>query len=353
MARNEFPINYGMTAELIPLFKKELEFCKVKSDETVALFYDSRTNPHYPAAFMGAAMDIGADVFGIQVPFFTQTTRKILRAASDDVIPKNGPMQAMQAADIVIDLSTLGWLYTKVHNEVLASGTRTLMVNNPPEILRRLLPEENVKRRALAGAEVLQEGKKLRMTSSAGTDLTLDKTGRKGVGQYGASDIPGRWDHWPSGQCACAPVEGTAEGILVLDIGDVILRLERYVSEPIRCIFENGKIVSIEGGLDAFMLREYFEAWEDEKAYIPAHIGWGTEHRALWFELGLPGPGGGMDAESFYGDILFGIGANYFVGLGGENVTQAHIDFCMRNCNFWVDDLQVLANGDIIPENLK
>ena len=95
MARNEFPINYGMTAELIPLFKKELEFCKVKSDETVALFYDSRTNPHYPAAFMGAAMDIGAEVFGIQVPFFTQTTRKILRAASDDVIPKNGPMQAM------------------------------------------------------------------------------------------------------------------------------------------------------------------------------------------------------------------------------------------------------------------
>ncbi|MBW1962941.1 MAG: hypothetical protein JRJ04_15975 [Deltaproteobacteria bacterium] len=353
MAGNEFPVGFGLTAELVPLFKEELVHCKVQPGETVVLFSDSITNPHYPAAFLGAAKDLGAYVFELRVPFFTEKTRKIVRAASDNIIPPKGPLEAMKAADIVIDMSTVGWLYTNVHNEVLKSGTRTLMVSQPPEVLRRLKPDEAVKRRTLAAAEVLQRGKKLRLTSPAGTDLTFDKTGRKAMAQYGVSDIAGRWDHWPSGQVACAPIEGSAEGLLVIDVGDVILRINRYVSKPIRCEFNNGKISKIEGAVEAFLLREYMAAWEDDKAYIPAHVGWGTEHRAVWTELALPGRGGTMDAESYYGDILLGMGANYFIGLGGENVTQAHIDFCLRNCNFWVDDLQVIKEGNIVVNELK
>ena len=60
-----------------------------------------------------------------------------------------------------------------------------------------------------------------------------------------------------------------------------------------------------------------------------------------------------MDAESYYGDILFGMGSNYFRGLAGKNVTLGHIDYCMRNCSFWVDDLQILKDGEILPDNLK
>ena len=353
MSGNEFPVGYGMTAELLPLFREELQACNVKEGETVALLSDSITNPHYPAAFLGAAKDLGAYTFEIRVPFFTKGTRKLLRAASDDIIPPKGPMEAMKAADLVIDLSTLGWLYTNVHNEVLNSGARTMSCTQPPDVLRRLTHSPEIKARSLAGAAVLEKGKKLRMTTPAGTDLTFDKTGRKALAQYGASDVPGRWDNWPSGQIATAPVEGSCEGVLVIDVGDVILRIFRYVSEPIRCTFEGGKMVKIEGGVDAFLLREYMELWGDEKAFIPAHIGWGTDHRCIWSELALPGFGGGMDAESYYGDILFGMGANYFIGLAGNNVTQGHIDYCMRNCSFWVDDLQILKDGEILPDNLK
>lgn len=353
MARNDFPLSYNLTGELVPLFRQELAECRVKPGETVALFSDSRTNPHYPAAFMGAAKELGAHVFEIRVPFLTEKTRRIVRAASNDVIPPHGPLEAMKAADLVIDMSTVGWLYTDVHNKILDGGARTLMVNNPPEILRRMLPCDDVRRRTLAGAEVLGRGTRLRLTSGAGTDLTFDKEGRKAVFQYGASDIPGRWDHWPSGQVACAPVEGTAKGVLVLDVGDIVLRLERYVAEPVRFEFKNGRIVSVKGGIDAYLIREYMNTWNDEKAFVPAHIGWGTEHRAIWIEQALPGPGGGMDAESFCGNILFGVGANYFVGLSGTNVTPAHIDFCMRGCNFWVDEVQVLRDGEIVPENLR
>jgi 2,5-dihydroxypyridine 5,6-dioxygenase len=353
MFNNDFGMGYNLAGELVPLFKEQLLNCKVNKNETVVIFSDSMTNPHYPSGIMGAAREIGCDVFQISVPYFTKEKRRITRAYGDDVVPSKGPLEAMQAADIVFDVSTIGWLYSHVHNEILKSGTRVLMVAHPPDILRRLLPLEEVKIKTVNGANVLQQGKKIRMTSEAGTDLTFDKTNRKALAQYGAADEPGRWDNWPSGQVGCAPLENSAEGVLILDVGDIILRLRRYVSAPIRCEFKNGKMISIEGGLDAFMLREYMQEWEDEKAYIPAHIGWGTEHRAVWIELALPGDGGVMDAESYYGDVLLGMGANYFIGLGGENVTSAHIDFCLRNHNFWVDDLQVLEKGSILPKDLK
>jgi len=354
MSRNAFPLAYELTGELVPLFMQELKECNLQPGETVALMCDSRTNPHYPAAFLGAAQALGAYVFEVRVPFFTASPRRLLRAASDDVIPPRGPLEAMKAADLVIDMSTIGWLYTNVHNEILASGSRTLMVNNPPEILRRLLPCKEVRERTRAGAAFLERGTKLHLTSPAGTDLTLSKRGRKGIFQYGASDIPGRWDHWPSGHVACAPIEGSAEGILVLDVGDFVLRIQRYVSEPLRCEFKNGKMMNIKGGgIEGYLTREYMSTWNDEKAFIPAHIGWGCEHRAIWIEQALPGSGDSEDAAAFYGNILLGMGANYFTGLGGANVTPAHIDFCMRNCSFSVDGVEVLKDGAIVPDALK
>jgi len=352
MARNDFPLAYSVTAELVPLFKEELQHCKVKPGETVVLFSDPMTNPHYPAAFMGAAKDLGAYVFELRVPFLTQTTRTIVESEHEDIVPPNGPLEAMKAADMVIDMSTVGWLYTEVHNEVLRSGTRVLMVNNSPEILRRMMPCDELRNRVLAGAKVMEQGRRLRWTTPAGTDLTFDKSGRKAVTQYGVADVPGRWDHWPGGLVGCAPIEGSAEGVVVLDIGDIILRLNRYVSEPIRCEFEQGRIVRIKGGVDAFLFKEYMDAWKDEKAYIPAHVGWGCEHRALWMQLALPGYGGHMDAESFYGDVTLGLGSNFLDLMGGKNRTHAHMDVCTRNGSFWVDDLQILKDGRIVAEGL-
>lgn len=351
---NRFPLSYTVAAELIPLFKSELVACDIKAGDTVALFTDPRTNPHYPAAFFGAAKELGAHVFQIVVPYMTRGTATVARAYSDDVIPSLAVLEAMKPCTLVVDMSTVGWLQTNVHNEVLKAGARTLMVKEPEEVLRRMTADPDVIRRAEAGARAIEAAKRIRVTSRAGTDLRLDKTGRPGKGRRGFSSVPGRWGHWPSGQITCAPIEGTAEGVVVVDTGDIILRLERYVEEPIRCTFDKGRIVSIEGGLDAMLLREYLGAWKDEKAYIPAHIGWGIEHRCIWYTMALRHVRGGvMDAESFYGNVLLGLGANFMGDLGGTTRTPAHIDFCMRNCDFYLDDRLIVSGGEIVAKELR
>lgn len=351
----EMELQYGYTAELAGLFERGLRDCDLKPGEKVCLFTDTATNPHYSAGFLGAAKALGAYVYEVKVPSMPE----ILGRGAGDVpleraeIPPGGPMAAMKSSDLVVNLATVRWLYTPETNEVLASGARILMVKDPPGVLRRLRFSKELKARGLAGAAAMSKASRIRLTNDAGTDLTFDKTGRNGKCQYSAADEPGRWDQWPSGSVSCAPLEGTAKGILVIGVGDVVLRVPRYLSEPVRCEFSEGRVVKMTGGVDALLIKEYMDKFHDEKAFIPAHVGWGTHKSAQWQMLAEETPGGHHDAEFYYGNILLGFGSNYTTMMGGKNVTKAHIDICMRNCSLWLDDRKVLDHGQILPEELR
>jgi 2,5-dihydroxypyridine 5,6-dioxygenase len=332
------PTGGMLGAELVPLFKKHLELCRVEPGQTVLVFSDTLMNPAYPAAVFGACGVIGADVLQIMVPNDPQYV-------GSPVVS-----QAWKDADLVIGMTTMPWLYSETHNQALEAGVRTLMVEEPEDILRRLFPTDEVKRRTVAGADLITRGRKLRIASEAGTDLVLEKGDRPAVAQYGFSDVPGRWDHWPGGLVVAGPIEDSANGTFVIDVGDILLQLGRYVSSPITCTLRDGRIVKIEGGLDALILREQFEAAKDDLAYTVAHIGWGTDERARWNEIGLRlwEWGGVMDAESYYGNMQIAFGTNLFRGFGGQTKSRFHFDVPTRNHSFWVDDVQVLDRGRFV-----
>lgn len=338
------PTNPAVGAELVGMFKRHLELCQVSGGQSVVAFTNTMTNPNYPAALLGAGAMIGADVFQIVVP------------TNNDWMRSRAIVDAWKSADLVIGMlqsTDTHWIYSDAHNEALDAGTRTLMIEEPEDILRRLFPDDEVRRRGEAGGTILEKGATVRITSEAGTDLKMSKAGRKGAVQYGIADAPGRWDHWPSGLVSTAPVEGTAEGTLVIDSGDILLALGRYVESPIRLTFREGRVRAIEGGTDARLMRDFFEAAHDDRAYEISHIGWGTEHRANWNAVGLRywEGGGVMDAESYYGNMQIAFGSNFFRNLGGENHVPFHLDVPTRHHSFWVDDTQVLDAGRfLIPE---
>ena len=122
---------------------------------------------------------------------------------------------------------------------------------------------------------------------------------------------------------------------------------------PIHFELREGSIVSIEGGADARLVQDFFEAAKDDRAYGVSHIGWGNDERAIWNTLGLRfwEGGGVMDTESYYGNMLIAFGSNFFRKLGGENHAKFHFDIPTRNHSFWIDDTQVLDCGKfVIPE---
>jgi 2,5-dihydroxypyridine 5,6-dioxygenase len=341
-----FPITSEIGGDLVGMVLDELRLCKVNRNETVVLFSDTRTNPNYVSAFLAAGKELAKSIFEVKVPFLPQGGGK-----STDLAPV---IQILKDANFVVDLSTgsVLYLYGKGLTEVLSGGTRVLQVKANEEQLRRCFPTEELRQRTSKGAEHLEEAAKIRVVSKSGTDLKMQKIGRKGLTQYGISDQPGRWDSWPSGFLYCAPQEETANGALVLDVGDLLVMLGRYVAEPIRITVENGKIKRVEGGVDAVLLEERLEQAKDPEAYIISHIGWGTDSRARWSEIAQRGTEeGARDVRSTYGNVQIAFGANY--RLGGKNQTMAHEDLILRRATFELDGKIIVEDGRIIPDELQ
>ena len=341
-------------ADLVDLFTAHMRLNAVQEGETF-LFYSTPgfERPEYVEASLAAAKSLGANAFSL-----VATTASTAQTNTDrDIAPADLLEETFKAADIVYGQIPL---YTDAHNAALASGTRTLMCQQAVETLRRMFPDQAVIDRTYAGAERMWNASEIRVTDEFGSDFTLQKAGRKGHGQVGVAADRGRWDHWPSGLVACGPHEDQSEGVYVIRPGDVILSLQHRCQDEIRITMEAGRLVRIEGGYDAQMIRERLELFEDyvdpdgnlADPFRISHAGWGTEHRAQWHVMG-------MDSESMYGSVMVSIGRNMFdsadryAGLGGVNYTPVHIDICCRNKRFYLDgELIVESDNTIVPADL-
>ena len=95
--------------------------------------------------------------------------------ASDAIGGLKPVVSALAAADFVADCTVEGLLHAPELGAILAGGARILMISNEhPEILERLLPDPALKPRVDEGAALLAEASQMRVTSAAGTDLTVD-----------------------------------------------------------------------------------------------------------------------------------------------------------------------------------
>src|SRR5690606_24543697 len=102
-------------------------------------------------------------------------------------------MEAMKRCDLVIDL--MGMYRGSEQEEILASGTRIILVKEPPEVMMRLLSTADDRQRVLAAHAVLSRAKTMQVTSGAGSDMTVSFGQYATLVQYGFADEPGRWDH--------------------------------------------------------------------------------------------------------------------------------------------------------------
>ena len=63
-----FPTTPNVAADLVSLFREGLRRSKVREGEGVVVYADTLSNPQYPAAFLAAAKDLGANACQIIQP---------------------------------------------------------------------------------------------------------------------------------------------------------------------------------------------------------------------------------------------------------------------------------------------
>ena len=340
----------SVSAHLLDAWRHLLALSRLAPTESVVILLGEESSPAHLAAARLALAQIGARYLSLQLG---ETVR---RAVAGESTAYFGPtalagnraaIAAMQGADLVIDL--MGMYRGSEQDEILASGTRILLVKEPPEVFMRLLPDAGDKPRVLAADRLLRAARSMRVRSDAGTDFTVAFGQYPTLVQYGFADEPGRWDHCPRAFIARWPDAGSSQGLVVLDEGDTILPFKSYVRSPIRLAIRDGYVRSIDGGLDARYLRDYMASFRDPEGYAVSHLGWGLHDRAHWTALGMydKRQTNAMDARSYYGNFMFSTGPN--AEGGGTRHTPCHLDIPMSSCSLWVDGEQVLDRGDVLP----
>ena len=341
--------------QMVKAWDEVLKLSKVERGQKVSILCGPHTHPQTLQTATIAAQAAGAVVTRIELqPINAEKapSRDLMNYLGETPLTNNPvALAAMKNSDIVLDLMLL--LFSPEQMEILESGTKILLAVEPPEVLVRAVPTEADRERVLAASKLLKAAKKMHVTSPAGTDVTFKLGDYPTISEYGFCEEPGRWDHWPSGFLFTFANEGGSDGTIVIDRGDILLPQKNYVSEKVTMQLREGFVRSIEGDIDAALLREFMEAYTHPEAYAIAHIGWGMQPRCYWHTLSLVDreATSGQDARAFEGNFLFSLGPNN--EAGGPRTTPCHLDIPLRNCTVKLDDVVVVRDGKVIDEAFR
>jgi len=338
----------GNPAGLAFLYRQQFEMCRVKHGETIALVSDLTTRREYIQAAFAAADELGADIYEMcvnAVPSWTKVGVATIGKCK-------GTLDAVRAADIVVIFHVP--LFTKWLKEVMDGGTRVLMIIDAPDDLHHLKSPKGLKEAVKHSHMRLGQTKKVHVVSEAGTDFTYTCGDYPVMSQWGYADEPGHFDHWGAGHVHTFPNEGTANGTVVFQPGDiVILPYCRYVHDPVRLEIRDGFITAIDGGLDAKLMRDWLTdnktSADDRDPFAISHLGWGLNPQALWYGIALNGDEPERSraaARTFPGNFLFSTGPN--TQGGGKRSTRGHYDVPMRDCTVILDNEVVIEKGRIV-----
>jgi hypothetical protein len=206
----------------------------------------------------------------------------------------------------------------KVMEILSAHGGRELyLALVTPELLEGELSEPQPKLEASARRLLvdLEGTKEVHIRGRSGTDLRLRVEGRPWL----SDTLPleaGQGHNFPSGEVFVAPLKDGADGVLVADL-TIPYTVDGLVDAPVTLRFERGRVVSIDGGHAAQMLRELV-ADAGAGADVIAELG-------LGLHPGLSPRGHTMLDEKAAKTAHVAIGRNTG-GYGGDNEAAIHVD---------------------------
>lgn len=166
--------------------------------------------------------------------------------------------------------------------------------------------------RTLEAAKVLRKAGHVRIRTPEGTDISFSTQGRKIHADTGIITRPGAFGNLPAGEVYLAPVEGTAEGRLVL-----LWAPTRKLASPIEVTVKNGLATDVEGE-DEFAKELAGRLRERRENANIAELGIGTNPRASR-------PDNILESEKILGTVHIALGDNS--SFGGTVRTPFHQDF--------------------------
>lgn len=193
---------------------------------------------------------------------FHQAAGRYAKAALLAVMPvrdNNGqePPPAVAAmmlhADAIFLVTTKSLSHTQARQRATARGARIASLPGATAgMIRRAMAVDHQQLKALCARiiPILSNARAVRIATAAGTDLVFSLKGRKAHPDHGIIRERGGFTNLPAGEVYVAPLEGTANGRVVID-GSV---LQSRVRRPIALAVAGGVAVGAGPGREASRL---------------------------------------------------------------------------------------------------
>jgi leucyl aminopeptidase (aminopeptidase T) len=241
----------------------------------------------------------------------------------------------MVQSDVVVCITEHSLTHTQARKNAAASGTRIATMPGISEdmFLEGAISADYSKVKELTDrvTELLTNGELVRIEKD-GYTLSFLIAEREGLPSTGMYLNPGESGNLPSGEAYIAPVEGTANGQILVDGSFAgIGRLET----PVLLTIEEGRIVQAEGnGADKLL-----ELLGDGDGRLLGEFGIGTNDKARITGVVL-------EDEKVFGTIHVAFGSNNT--FGGTISAGVHIDGVVKKPDFYIDDQLIMKNGVLI-----
>jgi leucyl aminopeptidase (aminopeptidase T) len=281
---------------------------------------------------IGALMRIEAQGDGADA-----TVAVISERESHAAEPPRPVAAAMAAADVVLAPTIQSLSHTAARKAASDAGVRIATLPGvTEEMLARLMNGDldEMRRRGWAIVNVLNRGKEVRISCSNGSDLRFSIEGRNGIVDAGELTARGAFGNLPCGEGFLAPVEGTAEGTLVVDGSIAAIGL---VESPVRLTIEEGHLIGATGDQGA-RLMELLTPHGPDGTNV-AELGIGTNEEAIL-------TGNILEDEKIFGTAHVAFGAS--AGIGGTVQVPVHLDVVIKEPIVEVDGEAILGGGELL-----
>lgn len=328
-------------------FRQVFTRCRIGAEESVIVLAERGSRDILIELAEIALAQLGHQYYRIVLPTPATVAGPLIRSsgASIALTGQPGAVQALCAADVVIDLTMEGLMHAPQTAQILQAGTRVMNISNEhPEALSRLLPDDTIKERVRESVKRIRSASTMKVVSEAGTDLSVNLNNASTVGVWGWTDRPGTLAHWPGGLVVSFPAAGAVNGQLVLAAGDLNLTFKRYIETPVRLIIEEDHVVELTGsGADCALMKTYLASFRDKAAYATSHVGWGLNPAARYEAMTMydRNDTNGTELRAIAGNFLYSTGANEFAG----RFTRGHFDLPVMGCTISLDGEIVVNEG--------
>lgn len=296
----------------------------VKENETVLILTDDKKIE------IGMSLFEEAKVLAKEAVLMVMKPRLVSGEEPPDVVAK-----AMLNYDVIICPTSTSITHTNAKINAVNNGAR---LGSMPGITEEMFSEgaitadyKLVEELTLKITDMLNKAKSARIEKD-GYSLEMSLEGRNGVPSTGVYKEAGQSGNLPSGEAYIAPLEGTANGTMMIDGSMVGIG---QLNSPLYVKIVDGKLTEIKGeDKDKISI-----LLENERNATIGELGIGTNQAARLTGVIL-------EDEKIYGTVHIAFGTN--TSFGGVNKADCHLDGVILRPTLYLDDKLIIENGEFV-----